>query len=577
MRLDSFRLNRLQRKVLLLILAIMVVPMLGAAMLASEWVSSGFEARLKHYIVDAARVDQTWLRAYQNDAVMFGGVLADDPAFLAKLKSGDPNPVRPPIAHIAREMGISFIQVYSSDQTLVYSSKPVNMRTMWDKVQTEAVLKVTRDGRSQLAAVGITRVPRHGPPQYYLVMGSLLGRNFISELSHLTGLKTRLYYRDGDQYLDMFSNPGKRTSFRSLPPDVMRRLKTDHRPYYSVKAENADFRGQYTPIVDNDGRVEAIIFSGLKRAGFEEVLTNRLLLFSGISFLGVVFGAVTGFLLSRLVVRPVEHLRDGVMQLAAQNFNATVPVTSDDEVGDLTKAFNAMAVSLREARNEQQQRFHRDKLAALGELSASLAHEIRNPIGVINSASALLEKSELSADKKSELLRMIREESVRVGSLVQDFLQFSRHRHPEFLRIDPLAPLKRALAAALAGTNNVEVHERIGHRSACIMGDAGLLQQAWANILTNALQAMGDGGGVLSLVTAVENDQVILSVEDSGPGIPAEVMPRLFEPFFTTKERGTGLGLSLASTLVEVNGGRLLVLEPEKGGARFAMSFPVHA
>lgn len=357
----------------------------------------------------------------------------------------------------------------------------------------------------------------------------------------------------------------------------MRRLQVDRKPYYSVKAEDADFRGQYTPIVDNDGRVEAIIFSGLKRAGFEEVVTNRLLLFSGISLLGVIFGALTGYLLSRLVVRPVEHLRDGVMQLAAQNFNATVPVTSDDEVGDLAKAFNAMAVSLREARDEQQQRFHRDKLAALGELSASLAHEIRNPIGVINSASALLEKSDLSSTKKAELLRMIREESVRVGNLVQDFLQLSRHRHPESLRIDPIVPLKQALAATLAGTSNVEVHERIGHRSARIMGDAGLLQQAWANIVTNALQAMGDAGGELSLVTAVRDGKVILSVEDSGPGIPAEVMPRLFEPFFTTKERGTGLGLSLANTLVEVNGGRLLVLEPEKGGARFAMSFPVHA
>ncbi|MHB8346274.1 MAG: sensor histidine kinase [Acidiferrobacterales bacterium] len=576
MHLDLFRLNHLQRKVLLLILAIMVLPMLGAALLASEWVSSGFEARLKDYIVDAARVDRTWLKAYQNDAAMFGGVLADDPAFIARLNSGDPHPVRVPIARMAREMGINFIQVYSGDQTLLYSSKPVNMRTMWDTVQTEAVLKITRGGRSQLAAVGITRVPRHGAPRYYLVMGSLLGKNFISELSHLTGLKTRLYYRDGSNYLDMFSKPGTRTTFRRLPADVMKRLQADRRPYYSVKAENAHYRGQYTPVVDNKGRMEAIMFSGLKRAGFEEVLTNRLLLFSGISLLGVVFGAVTGLLLSRIVVRPVEHLRDGVMQLAAQNFNATVPVTSDDEVGDLTKAFNAMAVSLREARDEQQQRFRRDKLAALGELSASLAHEIRNPIGVINSASALLEKPELSADKKADLLRMIREESIRVSNLVQDFLQFSRHRHPEFLRIDPLAPLKRALAAALAGIGNVEVHERIGHRSACIMGDAGLLQQAWANILTNALQAMGDGGGRLSLATTVENDRIILSVEDSGPGIPAEVMPRLFEPFFTTKEKGTGLGLSLASTLVEVNGGRLLVLPPEKGGARFAMSFPVH-
>jgi signal transduction histidine kinase len=278
--------------------------------------------------------------------------------------------------------------------------------------------------------------------------------------------------------------------------------------------------------------------------------------------------------LSRIVVRPVEHLRNGVMQLSAQNFNTTVPVMSDDEVGDLARAFNAMANRLRVARDEQNQTFQKDKLASLGELSASLAHEIRNPIGVINTSAALLEKAE-TPQKRAELTRMIREESARVGSLVQDFLQLSRFRQPALTRLDPMMPVERALAAAIAGHDNVRVEKSLQHDGALILGDPGLLQQAWSNILTNAVQAMGPDGGELRIESSVSDHMVELTVEDSGPGISPEIMPRLFEPFFTTKEQGTGLGLSIANTLVEASGGRLEVQSPRHRGARFAMHFPI--
>ncbi len=570
------KLNRLQRKVLLVILAIVVVPMLAAAILASEWVASGFEERLGRWIQDASHSSQVWLQAYQNDAIMLGAVLADDPEFTARLDEGLADPIRQPVARISQELGITFIQIYTPQQQLVYSSMPVRMGILWERGQTEAVLKVRYKGTNQLAAVGITPVPRSGPPRYYLVMGSLINQDFISELSTLTGMKNRLYYREGANFIDVISRPGKSVHLDNLSAGALRMLQKDKKPYYSVDAEQGRFRGQYTPVVDTEGRVEAIIFTGLERRGFEEVVTNRVVLFLAISVVGLVIGGLMGLFLSRLVLRPVEDLRNAVMQLAAQNFSATVPVASDDELGDLAQAFNAMAVSLREARDQQQQAFQRDKLAALGELSAALAHEIRNPIGVINTASALLEKAGQTPEKKTELIRMLREESQRVGNLVQDFLQLSRHRQPDFVSIDPASPMERALATALAGRDNIRTRRHIEHDAARIMADAGLLQQAWGNILTNAIQAMGEQGGDLYVSTSSVNGHVLLSIEDSGPGIAAEVMPRLFEPFFTTKEQGTGLGLSLANTLVEANGGKLEVLPPEHGGARFAMRFALY-
>jgi signal transduction histidine kinase len=170
---------------------------------------------------------------------------------------------------------------------------------------------------------------------------------------------------------------------------------------------------------------------------------------------------------------------------------------------------------------------------------------------------------------------MIREESLRVSNLVQDFLQLSRHRQPSFAVIDPAQPLTRALDLALAGAQPVTVHRQFDHGDAKINADPGLLQQAWGNVFTNALQAMSGKDAILKLRSGVENGQVTLSVEDNGPGLPADIMPRLFEPFFTTKEQGTGLGLTIAFTLVEANGGRLEAMPPEGSGARFVMRFPV--
>jgi len=576
MQLRFIQLGRLQRKVLLVISLIVIVPMLVAGWLAAEWVSISFERRLQQWIVDAARANQGWLQAYQNDATMLGRVLVDDPAYVANIERNPEEAMPPPVRRISQELSINLVQLYTADKKLVYSSIPVEVIPLWVRGQTEAVLKVERKHKTMLAAVGITPVPRSGKPRYYLVLGSLLGEDFTDELVQLSGLKARLYYREGKNYFDLFSTPGEIAALKDLPPKAFRRLEREKKPYYSEEAEGGKYRGLYTPIVDPTGRVEAIMFSGLERRGVQEVLTNRVVLFIFISLLGIIIGLLTGLLLSRLVVRPLQYLRDGVMQLAGQNFNANVPIGSNDELGDLAKAFNAMAARLREARDEQTQRFQKDKLAAMGEISAALAHEIRNPIGIINTSAALLDKPDGDPEKSAQLTRMIREESLRVSNLVQDFLQLSRHRQPAFAVIDPVQPMERALEIALAGAKPVTVHKQFSHDGVTIKADPGLLQQAWSNIFTNALQAMDGKDNVLRLGSGVEDGQVILSVQDNGPGLPAEIMPRLFEPFFTTKPQGTGLGLTIAYTLTEANGGRLQAAPPEGRGARFVMRFPVN-
>lgn len=170
---------------------------------------------------------------------------------------------------------------------------------------------------------------------------------------------------------------------------------------------------------------------------------------------------------------------------------------------------------------------------------------------------------------------MIREESLRLDQLLNDFQQLARHRRPEFADIDPLEPLDAALQVLLAGRDNIEVVRKASHHNRRIRADRELLRQAWINLVRNALDAMGDGPGRLVVRTSVDNNTLSVSLQDSGPGISRELMTRLFEPFFTTKDQGSGLGLTIASTLAEASGAYLELVPEVKTGACIAMRFPV--
>ncbi|MGW8310687.1 MAG: ATP-binding protein, partial [Thiogranum sp.] len=481
------------------------------------------------------------------------------------------SPIPPQLESLARELGINLVQVFDEDGRQIYSEPQVTLGTSWAPGQTEAVLKATQGDKSWLAAVTILRYPRGQPRHYRLVFGTLFDQDLLARLGRMSGLKTRLFYPRNGDFAKAFSEDSRALKLR-LPASAFEELKQQH-AYYSDKAENGRYWGLYTPVVDSGGRVEAVLFSGLEHHGGDRFLTDQAAVSVAIALLGSLLAAITGLLLSRLVVRPVTWLREGVMKVAAQDFRTSVPITWRDEVGDLARAFNSMAASLREARDEQRREFQRDKITALGELSLAMAHEIRNPIGVINTAAKLLEKADEPA-KRADLHRMIREECHRLDQFLRDFQQLARHRKPQFTLLDPAAPLERALQVMLAGRDTVTVQRAYTHGTHRIRADAELLRQAWVNLVRNALEAMEDAGE-LRAGSTVEGGEVVLYLQDSGPGIPVEQMTRLFEPFFTTKPHGSGLGLTLASTLVEAGGARLELVPGSGAGARFAMRFAI--
>ncbi len=206
----------------------------------------------------------------------------------------------------------------------------------------------------------------------------------------------------------------------------------------------------------------------------------------------------------------------------------------------------------------------RERLAALGELSAAIAHEIRNPLGTISNAVSVLR---LNADPKSgPLLKIVTEEISRLDRIVGDLLDFSRPNPPKLCPMSLTQLLESSVVAALAdGGEASGIRIEIQALDPVVIVDERLARRALVNLLQNAAQAM-PGGGVITLSARLDLDELIISVTDAGPGVSAAARDRMFEPFFTTKATGTGLGLAIARRIAQDHGGRIEFDNPAAGG-----------
>ncbi len=192
-----------------------------------------------------------------------------------------------------------------------------------------------------------------------------------------------------------------------------------------------------------------------------------------------------------------------------------------------------------------------DRLSALGELSAGMAHEIRNPLGSIKGAVEILKDDYQPDEAKYEFIQILQKETDRLNHIVQEFLGFARPKQPEFQYADLNEAIESVLTltAQEAKKAGVKVEKKldpsIGRRSL----DAGLLKQAFLNLILNAIQAM-PSGGVLTVESGLREDAVVVKIADTGIGISDENRKKLFSPFFTTKKSGTGLGLAITYRIV---------------------------
>ncbi|MCM2258254.1 MAG: ATP-binding protein [Vicinamibacteria bacterium] len=307
--------------------------------------------------------------------------------------------------------------------------------------------------------------------------------------------------------------------------------------------------------------------------------------------------SIVALSVGRLVGRPVGQLAAATHRVAEGDLSGRIPVASHDELGQLAADFNHMADALRQARGELEQVLaglerqveerttalraaesqvaHAEKMASLGRLSASIAHEINNPLaGVLTFAKLLLRDlaerplDEALREQAVKQLRLVQRETERCTVIVRNLLEFSRQR--------PLAMRPASLVGIVEEALSLVAHqvqlrgltlERDLQDVPAVEADSGQIRQAVVNLVMNACDATPEGGRIRVATRTSAGGPVLLEVSDSGSGVAPEALPRLFDPFFSTKEKGTGLGLSVVYGIVERHGGKIEVESPSSLGA----------
>lgn len=299
----------------------------------------------------------------------------------------------------------------------------------------------------------------------------------------------------------------------------------------------------------------------------------------GLGFL--IIGLVLAFFVASKITRPLNELQETASVIGSGDFQTKIEIKSDDEVGELAKSIDKMRVSLieRDDTIESSKRalVQSEKMSAFGQLSAGIAHEVKNPLaGILGHAQLAKSKTQDSGIVKH--MDIIEKEARRTKEIVENLMKFARAEKPELAPIDLHEAVSRAvdLVDHQLSLQGIKVSRHLDPVKQ-IVGNANQIQQVLLNIMMNASHAMEDSfTKVLDVYLEDKGETMQIRIKDSGKGMTPEVQKRIFEPFFTTKPagKGTGLGLSVSYGIVQDHKAKVYVESAPDKGATFFIDFP---
>jgi two-component system NtrC family sensor kinase len=317
--------------------------------------------------------------------------------------------------------------------------------------------------------------------------------------------------------------------------------------------------------------------------------TQRLLV--SVSLCAILFGVAVIWFLINKVTQPLRELRDSAEAVGRGDFSRRVAVHSRDECGELADAFNQMTENVQQSRAQlektvetlkttQHQLIQSEKLSAVGEFVAGVAHELNNPLAAVMGFAELLRDAGMDSQYKRQL-DLIYKAAQRCQKIVQSLLSFARRQQHERkpLCANELVEAVLEIVAYPLRTSNIELVLALDPQLPMVMADGHQIQQVFLNIINNARQAMEgrQTSGKIFITSTASEKSIRVTFQDNGPGISPENLRRIFDPFFTTKEvgKGTGLGLSLCYGIIKEHGGNIYAESQPGEGATFVIELPI--
>lgn len=386
----------------------------------------------------------------------------------------------------------------------------------------------------------------------------------------------------------------------ALPPDQIAQVSPTL--MRDLRLFSRDYKAVYSPLVIRGQAVGILLVLLPSEYVFETGAISRNW-FIVIFALGTLAVFAIGYFLARSISRPILRLRSVSQAVASGDLNQKIGLKRADEIGDLASAFDVMTLHLRQRTAEaarlyaetvqrnkelaeinaklqaaQQQVVQSEKLAAIGQLTAGIVHDVKNPLAVvIGILDEVGEDRNLSRDELHIQLKTVRDSAWRANTIITDLLKFARQSTPEMKRQDLCATLETALRLTdyLARKGKVKMIKDLPPPPVVVTYDATQIEQVIINLIQNAIQAM-PGGGQLRIVLSRADEAVAIAVQDTGVGIPPQNLIKIFDPFFTTKPhgQGTGLGLSVSYGIVTRHGGRIDVASEAGRGTTFTILLP---